>query len=83
MTLRVGGGSVLFGEGVEVGTSRGAAVGVVAELMDVEAALGGRVVAGDVVGDCCGGGFGGLFEVDGSADGFFSAEDGDCLGEGG
>lgn len=41
-----------------VGTSAGAAVGVVTELVDVHASLGGSVVAGDVVGDCCWGGLG-------------------------
>jgi hypothetical protein len=35
-------------EGVEVGTSRGAAVGVVTELVDVEATLSVGIVAGDV-----------------------------------
>lgn len=35
----------------------GAAVGVVAELVDVPAALGGGVIAGDVVGDGCWGAF--------------------------
>lgn len=42
------GGTVGFAEGVEVGPSRGAAVGVVTELVDVEATLSVGIVAGDV-----------------------------------
>ena len=82
MTLGIVRGAVGFGEGVEMGTGGGAAVGVVAELMDVHAALGGGVGAFDVVGDCGGGGFGGLFEGYGAADGGVTAEDCDCCEEG-
>jgi len=57
-----------------------AAVGVVAELVDMHAALGGGVVAVDVVGDGCGAGFGGLFEGDCTADFGVSAEDCDWVG---
>jgi hypothetical protein len=42
------GGAVGLAEGVEVRASGGAAVGVVAELVDVEATLSVGVVAGDV-----------------------------------
>lgn len=45
-------------ERVEMRTSGGAAVGVVAELMDVHATLGRRVTSCDVVGDGCRGGLG-------------------------
>ncbi len=83
VTLVVLGCAVGFAEGVEVGAGAGAAVGVVAELVDVHAALGGGVVAGDVVGYGCGGGFGGLVEGDGSADFGVSAEDCDWGEEGG
>ena len=55
-----------------------AAVGVVAELVDVHAAVGGGVVASDVVGDGRRGGFGRLLEGDGSADFGVTAEDCDC-----
>jgi len=65
-------------EGVEMGTGRGAAVGVVAELMDVDATLGRGVTSCNVVGDSCGGGFGGLLESNGSGDLGISAEDCDC-----
>lgn len=58
------------------------AIGVVAELVDVHAALGGGVVAGDVVGDGCRGCLGRLLEGDGSADFGVAAEDCDCVGEG-
>lgn len=55
-----------------------AAVGVVAELVDVHAAVGGGVVAGDVIGDGRRGGFGRLLKGDGSADFGVTAEDCDC-----
>ena len=58
-----------------------AAVGVVTELVDVHAALGGGIVARDVVGDGCWGGFGRLLEGDGSADFGVAAEDCDCIGD--
>lgn len=49
-------------------TGAGAAVGVVAELVDVHAALGRGVVACDVVRDGRRGGFGRLLKGDGPAD---------------
>ena len=58
-----------------------AAVGVVAELVDVHAPVGGGVVAGDVVGDGRRGGFGRLLKGDGPADFGVTAEDCDCCGE--
>lgn len=65
---------------VTVGSSACAAVGVVTELVDVHAALGRGVVAADVVGDGCRGGFGRLLEGDGAADLGVTAEDCDCVG---
>jgi hypothetical protein len=65
-------------EGVEMGTGRGAAVRVVAELMDMHATLGRGVTSLDVEGDGCGGGFGGLLESHGSGDLGISTEDCDC-----
>lgn len=59
-------------------TGAGAAVGVVAELVDVHAALGRGVVARDVVGDGCWGGLGRLLKGDGPADLGVPAEDSDC-----
>lgn len=67
-----------FAERVEVGPGAGAAVGVVAELVDVHAALGGGVVAGDVVGDGRVGGLGGLLEGHGSTDFGVTADHCDC-----
>ncbi len=61
----------------------GAAIGVVAELVDVHAALGGGIVARDVVGDGGWGGLGRLLKGDGSADLGVTAEDCDCIGDGG
>lgn len=74
---RVAGGE---GEWLTMRSSARTAIGVVAELVDVHAALGGGVVAGDVVGDGRGGRFGRLLEGDGSADFGVSAEDCDCVG---
>lgn len=79
VAFAVGGGAVGFGERVEVGSSACAAVGVVTELVDVHAALGRGVVAADVVGDGCRGGFGRLLEGDGAADLGVTAEDCDCF----
>jgi len=79
VALGVGGGAVLFAEGVEVRTSACAAIGVVTELMDVHAALGGGVAAVDVVGNGGWGGFGGLFEGHRTANGRFTAEDCNCF----
>lgn len=53
-------------EGPTVGTGRRAAVGVVTKGVDVEAALGVGVVAGQVVGDTGGGGLGVLLKGDGT-----------------
>lgn len=61
-------------------TGARATVGVVAELVDVHAALGRGVVACDVVGDCGRGGLGRLLKGDGAADLGIPAEDCDCLG---
>ena len=68
-----------YGEGCgglqrTVRTSACAAVCVVAELMDVHAALGRGVVAVDVIGNGGWGGFGGLFEGYGTADTRVTAE---------
>jgi hypothetical protein len=51
-----------------VGAGRGAAVGVVTELVDVEATLGVGVVTGDVPGDGGRGALVGLLEGDGAGD---------------
>src|SRR5271155_788975 len=58
MSLGVGGPTVRLAEWVEVRAGRGAAICVVAKLVDVHAALGRRVAAANVVGDGRGGGFG-------------------------
>ena len=81
MTLGVFRGAMGFGKRVEVRAGGGAAVGVVAELVDVHAARGGGVVPADVVGDGRGGGFGGLFKGYGAIDGGITAEDCDCREE--
>lgn len=57
---------------------RGAAVGVVAKLVDVEAALGIGVLASDVPGDDGGRRLGGLLEGDGALDVGVTAEDSNC-----
>ncbi len=64
-----------------MGASGRAAVGVVAELVDVHASLGIGVIAGDVVGDGGWGGFIGLLEGYLTCDLGVSSEDSDC-GEG-
>lgn len=56
----------------------GAAVGVVAEGVDVHAALGVGVVAGDVPADGRLGGLGGLLEGDGALDVGVTTDDSDC-----
>ena len=61
-------------------TGRGAAVGVVAELVDVEAALGVGVLTGDVPGDDGGRGLGGLLKGDGAPDVGVTTEDSNCGG---
>jgi len=62
----IGRGTVSLAVGVEVRASGGAAVGVVTEGVDVETALGVRVVAGQVVSDNGGGRLGGLLEGNGT-----------------
>lgn len=61
-----------------VRASRRAAVGVVAELVNVHASLGIRVAAADVVVDGGGRGLGALLERHDSGDLRVSSEDGDC-----
>jgi hypothetical protein len=51
-----------------VRAGRGAAVGIVTELVDVHSTLGIGIVAGDVVGDDGGRGLVGLLEGDGAGD---------------
>lgn len=48
--------------------SASATIGIVTELVNVHAALGGGIVALDVVGDGGGGGLGGLLKGDGALD---------------
>ena len=61
-----------------VRTSRGAAVGVVTELVNVESTLGVGVVARDVPGDGGGSTLGGLVESDGTGDLGVTPENSDC-----
>jgi hypothetical protein len=68
VTLVVLGSTVGLAEGVEVRASGGAAVGVVTELVDVEATLSVGVVASDVPGDGGGGVLVGLLESDSAGD---------------
>lgn len=58
-----------------MGAGRGATVGVVTELVDVEGTLSVGVVAGDVPGDGGGAALGSLLEGDGTSDLRVSAED--------
>jgi hypothetical protein len=58
-----------------VRTSGGASVGVITELVNVEASLGVGVVASDVPGDGGGSSLGSLFEGDGSLDVGVATED--------
>lgn len=51
MPLRVRGSTVVLAVGVEVGTGRGTAVGVVSKFVDVEASLGVDVEVLDLIGD--------------------------------
>jgi hypothetical protein len=60
-----------------VRTSRYAAIGVVAELVDMNPSFSIGVVAGNVVGDSRGGGLGVLFEGDCPGDFRVSSKDGD------
>jgi len=64
-----------------VRTGAGAAVGVVAESVDVHATLGVGVVAGHVPGDLGVGRLGGLLEGDGALDVGVTTDDGDYLVE--
>lgn len=66
--LRQSGDVERFSGSLTVWASAGAAVGVVAELVDVHPTLGGRVVPLYVVGDGCGGLFGSLLKGDGALD---------------
>lgn len=59
-------------------TSRGAAVGVVTELVNVESTLSVGVVARDVPGDGGGSALGGLVERDGTGDLGVTPENSDC-----
>ena len=68
------------GRGFTMRSSARTTISVVAELVDVHAALGGGVVARDVVGDGRGGCLGRLLEGDGPADFGVPAEDCDCVG---
>lgn len=63
------------GRGRTVRPGAGTAVGVVAELVDVHATLGGGVVALDVIGDGGLRGLGGLLKGHGTADGGITSED--------
>lgn len=62
-------------DNLTVGTGRGAAVGVVTKLVDVETTLGVGVVAGDVPGDGGSGALVSLLEGDGAGDLGVSADD--------
>ena len=57
----------------------GAAVGVVAELMDVDASFGRGIRPFDIIADGGGAGLGGLLEGDGAANGGVPTENGDCV----
>lgn len=78
VTGLIRGSTVGLVEGVEVRAGRGAAVGVVAKGVDVEATLGVGVIAGDVVGDGGRGTLRGLLEDDGAGDLGVSSEDSNC-----
>ncbi len=65
--------------GLTVRASARAAVGVVAEGMDMHSALSVGIVAGDVPCDRCWRGFGALLEGDGALDGGVTTENCDCL----
>jgi hypothetical protein len=78
VTLGVSGSTVGLAEGVEVGTSGGAAVGVVTELVNVESTLSVGVVAGDVPGDGGGGTLVSLLEGNGAGDLSVTTEDSNC-----
>lgn len=64
-----------------MGASRGAAVGVVTKLVDVDATLGVGIVAGDVPCDGGGGGFGGLLKGDRAGNLGVTADEGNYGGE--
>lgn len=79
MAVLVRWGTVGLSEGVEMRTSRCAAVGVVTESMDMEATLGICIVSRDLI---LNGGWGGLRllgEGDNSCDVGVSTEDGNCF----
>ena len=62
-------------------SSAGAPIGVVTELMDMHAPLGGCIVALDVVGNGGGRGLGGLLELNGALDVGVTTEYGYCSEE--
>jgi len=72
-------GAVCLAMWVEVGTSRCAAIGVVAILVDVHSSLSVCIIATDVICDCGGRGLGGLLECDSTGDFRVSSEDGNCF----
>lgn len=65
-----------------MGTSGGATVGVVTELVNVEGTLSVGVVAGDVPADSGGSGLGSLLEGDGTGDLGVTTEDSNCREDG-
>ena len=75
MAVLVGGGTVGLSEGVEVGTGGGAAVGVVAELVDMHTTLGVGIDVLDLILDDGGGVLVLLRELDGSGDTGVTAND--------
>jgi hypothetical protein len=75
----VGGSTMVLAMGVEMGASRGAAVGVVTKGVDVEAALGIGVVAGNIPGDDGRGALALLLEDDGAGHLGVTTEDADSL----
>lgn len=79
VSLGVGGSTVVLLEGVEVGAGRGAAVGVVSKLVDVESSLGVGIVALDVVGDGDGAGLRVLLESDSTGDLGISSKNSDWV----
>jgi len=79
MAFSIGGGTVWLAKWVEMWACRGAAVGIVTKLVDVETAQGVGVVAGDIPGNDRWVGVGSLLESDGALDVGVTAEDSDCF----
>ena len=77
MSLGIGRSAMCLAERVEVWACAGAAIRVIAELVDMEATLGGGVVPGYVPRYGGRGVFGGLLEGDGARDFRVASEDGD------